>query len=542
MTKHFGYYDDIDSTINSMLSSIEVWRTKQINVESNRIYTFATTPISIIRLQLNTIFHGMITTNELLSEFSYGQEEDLEKKLTTALSNHEGYKKLQFNQAPTMNKERQILRNAIAHVEFKIIEEENEWYINFNHPNLTGKVSIEELASIYSIIDRIRIEYETKQKNKATKAVSGLNNLLDIKVNNKQLLRQTISKIRFLEGDYPVVVERKLSKETEELIYSYIDYIGLNNWIEIPTLLKQELIEEILVKGFIIKSQFFPKTMEYLTTPVLNAMDMPNTNMSGLFYESPIAFAQSTLASSFFTFNYMLEAQKKEPIEDFHYFNLYVPCQIKYPKPEEVIKQIPTKDIVAEIDRQIEKEKKSLKRIIPTIKGLITLEPRGLNERQKHTLDQYTFQVSEIIETIEVYKNRKTALTARKPQVPNILYNSESFINHIRNSISHGFYTVDYLPGLKNKDLNKIVFHFEDYEIDKRTRSKRKSFDCKITAEALIKLIKLYSMKFSSKTMLDSRRPTLIYNNINQNKQDLLAKGDKLATQIVESRSNAFRI
>ena len=62
------------------------------------------------------------------------------------------------------------------------------------------------------------------------------------------------------------------------------------------------------------------------------------------------------------------------------------------------------------------------------------------------------------------------------------------FLN-CNNSISHGFYEVDYSEALKTKDLTKIVFKFYDYEIDETNRKNRKQvFAASITASKLLKL------------------------------------------------------
>ena len=63
---------------------------------------------------------------------------------------------------------------------------------------------------------------------------------------------------------------------------------------------------------------------------------------------------------------------------------------------------------------------------------------------------------------------------------------ANDFFKHLRNSISHGFYSIDYSKGLSSKDLGKIIFHFEDWEIDKNDRTKRtKVFEADISAAKL---------------------------------------------------------
>lgn len=525
MTKEYGYYDDIDSTINSMLSSIENWRTKKININSNRLYLFEATPVSITRTQLNFFSHAITTTNELLDDYSIGKEFEVENKLTEALSSNPSFQKLQFSGVSTINRKRVILRNAIAHAEFKIIEEENEWYIKFNHKNMTGELTIADLTTIYGKIDAIRVDYERQIKNSSQKTVQEIGELILLKVNNKEKLKEVIDKIYIQSSDNFITHKRKLTNEEKELFYAYINYIGLNNWIQMPRSLKTELAVEMLVNPFVLKNIFFPKTYEYVTIPLLNAANLPiaKESIGNLYYESPIAFTQNLLNTCFFVFNYMQEATKKDPIQNFNSKDISIPCKILFPTPNNTQHATATKKKISEIDKLMEKLQEKIDN--PHLSKNTTL---------LESLKQQKLMLN--IERRKLY--------AKKDQINTITnwHDSDELIRHIRNSISHGFYSINYLPGLQTKDLNKVIFHIEDYKVNKETRDKTKTFECEITAAALIKLIKLYSMKFSSKTIIDTTRPVLIYNNVRPDNPQLVTRGNKKAIEAVESRSNAFRI
>ena len=93
-----------------------------------------------------------------------------------------------------------------------------------------------------------------------------------------------------------------------------------------------------------------------------------------------------------------------------------------------------------------------------------------------------------------------------------------------------------------HQDLNKIVFHIEDYKVNKETRDKTKTFECEITAEALIQLIQLYSFKFTSKFTPTEAKKYFIYSSVNTNKQEQVKQRRHISANLAESRSNAFRI
>ncbi len=525
MTKEYGYYDDIETTINSMLSSIETWRTKRININSNRLYLFEATPASITRTQLNFFSHAITTTNELLDDYSNGKELEVENKLTVALSNNPSFQKLQFNGVDTINRKRVILRNAIAHAEFKIVEDENEWYIKFNHKSMTGELTIADLTTIYEEIDAIRVDYERQIKNSPQKTVHEIGELILLKVNSKEKLKEVINKIYIQSSDNFITHKRKLTNEEKELFYAYINYIGLNNWIQMPLSLKTELAVEMLVNPFVLKKIFFPKTYEYVTIPLLNAANVPiaKESIGELYYESPIAFTQNLLNTCFFVFNYMQEATKKDPILNFNSKDISIPCKILFPIPNNVKHAIATKNKISQIDKLMKKLQEKI---------------------DNPHLSQNTTLLESLKQQKTMLNIEKRKLYAKKDQINTITnwHDSDELIRHIRNSISHGFYSVNYLPGLQSKDLNKIVFHIEDYKVNKETRDKTKTFECEITAEALIQLIQLYSFKFTSKFTPTEAKKYFIYSSVNANKQEQVKQRGHISANLAESRSNAFRI
>ena len=194
----------------------------------------------------------------------------------------------------------------------------------------------------------------------------------------------------------------------------------------------------------------------------------------------------------FLCLNHIKEAQAKESLENFNYRNInlkgiiYEPrtCVRLVTREEQTTKynkQLETLRISAEKEREkLEKKRQEIISLqanqnIPNDKKVEMLENRKQEAESSslrlQSLASRIYDYEDLIETSEDY------------------IEANDFFKHLRNSISHGFYSVNYAPGLKEKDLGKVIFHFEDWDISKEDRSNRKKvFSLDITGDQLMNI------------------------------------------------------
>lgn len=90
---------------------------------------------------------------------------------------------------------------------------------------------------------------------------------------------------------------------------------------------------------------------------------------------------------------------------------------------------------------------------------------------------------------------------------------SSNLFRHLRNSISHGRYAIDYSRGLTTGDLGNIEFHFYDY--DTILYGDKKAFEFNVSAKDLLKIIESFRKKVNEvqkKTIFESALKTTLWN------------------------------
>lgn len=76
---------------------------------------------------------------------------------------------------------------------------------------------------------------------------------------------------------------------------------------------------------------------------------------------------------------------------------------------------------------------------------------------------------------------------------------SSLFFAHIRNSITHSTFTIDYDEMFETSSLSKIKYHFEDF--DSKNNQKYKTFEIDLYAEDIIKLIDIMKSNVNNRTL-----------------------------------------
>ena len=90
--------------------------------------------------------------------------------------------------------------------------------------------------------------------------------------------------------------------------------------------------------------------------------------------------------------------------------------------------------------------------------------------------------------------------------------------------------------------MDLITFHFEDYIIDKKTRQRTKTFECKITGRMLQQLIEKFADRFENIFVHDENRPVHIGVNLSKKNQELQTVAEEELKRIEQEYKITIRI
>jgi hypothetical protein len=360
--------------------------------------------------------------------------------------------------------------------------------------------------------------------------------------NNVNVLKSAIDKIGMVKLDKENAVNNNetvfintyeqnatpLNDKQKELILNYIRYIGLGNWVKLGYQDRGMIFSRHL--KFMIHSK---NNFRNSATNIENTLDYCILHGKGeispidiylMSFEAPNVYAGMILDLGFLTLNYIKEVLHKEELPNFNYRNInlnsikYTPTDcVKYITKEEEQKKL--ENIINELENRINKLSQSIKNKKEDIENIKKVESipeekkNGIIADKQKNIDANTPKLNEATNLLKDLKEKLANVSD--------YYDINDFFKHLRNSISHGFYEVDYSEALRKKDLTKIIFKFYDYEIDETNRNNRKQvFSASITANKLLELFnELYQrLKQSYDTMDIYENKTLIYDDMRKDK------------------------
>lgn len=108
---------------------------------------------------------------------------------------------------------------------------------------------------------------------------------------------------------------------------------------------------------------------------------------------------------------------------------------------------------------------------------------QDIEKRLADTVDK----VEKLKETKEEILRLESETSALKSTTP--YEDSSMFFGHIRNSITHSWFDIDYDSMFTAGNFDEVHYHFEDFDIDDKTKTKRKTFEIDLTGADLIYLI-----------------------------------------------------
>lgn len=533
----------VDLSYQTYKELINFWKIKTPYISYNEALMFVSNAASYARLLISSYSVQIARVNEMILDLEDTQKkDDYNNKISNYMDSVPAFSKIRAKVPLTPQEIKQKVKNALAHAEYNLIYENNDSndiliYLEINTDYICGKIpflDIDELWKFYTTISDKLITSDI--------AYTGLSDLLRMKVNNVDLLKKAIDKIGIFKLDeentfnnnQTVLIDNfipgsiPLNEEQKELIFNYIRYIGLANWVKLDYSDRGAIFSKHLKFMINSKNNFrnssanISDTLDYCLFHAKGERSI--IDMYLMSFEAPNIYAGMILDLGFLTLNYIKEVLHKEELPNFNYRNInlssikYSPSDcVKYVTKEE--EQMKLEKIISEIENRINKITLSIKKKkedIENIKKVDSLpdekKQQIIADKQK-SLDENNIKLDEATKMLDSLK--ENLINASD------YYDTNDLFKHLRNSISHGFYEINYSEALKKKDLTKIIFKFYDYEIDESNRKNRKLvFSASITASKLMDLFEqLYQRLQNSYDTFDIyENKTIMFDDMRKDK------------------------
>ena len=163
------------------------------------------------------------------------------------------------------------------------------------------------------------------------------------------------------------------------------------------------------------------------------------------------------------------------------------------------------------LDKQISMRIKQVNKLEADLEDL----KRRITDRnpKKHIFEE---KREEKKEKLRIAKHIISILESRKSTYGENYDDYTEFFRHIRNSIAHGRYTVDFSKAFKTRDLSKINFTFRDY--NENDNSNTPNFEVTLSANQIMTIIQGVIDKVNKQLQVEGELYTIegtyIFDNI----------------------------
>lgn len=410
----------------------------------------------------------------------------------------------------------QQIRNCFAHGHYKGIRNDQTGLdgIRINNGKIRGIITIEDLIELKKVFvhlatatgpSKLKKIYLVSSINKSLKNRAILRRELDkfeyyqISAskgeNNYKETLDKISKrkINFIEAYKIITVlkklqksalnhfdfeARKLTEEEKKWVMDIFNNIKYNSVIDLndqfPDYIKSLLLE--IIRDIISRNNMHIHNVDiHLLMKSLGIGNQGESqtvadNLFQLRYliESPFTTAKILLQYSFFTFDYLREMNERNQSALFQYkdFNMKG-IDYKSYNGEKIVRRINPKEKLKE---ELNRTRNRIERLTQAINSS---EKRKNNlEKGKDKIPGIDKKLEEINSKLEQIKQELKKEKLVLLEIANIVSSipEEPYIDcrhlfrHLRNSIAHRGYSVDYSDAISMLDFGRIKYHFEDYD------------------------------------------------------------------------------
>lgn len=540
MSYDYGRYFCVDFAIDLYLELLKFMKTKKPYEVPREPVMIPSSPVVYSRALIGSLSAWIARTNEKVLDLeSTTLKEQYENAISELMDACDFISKISPKEPMTVKDLKQQIKNALAHAEYtvKADKETGECYIAIDSPKISGCLSmgdIEELAKVYS-----SIYMELAKENVSY----DIQELITQRANNKQCLRESIEKIK--KGKFvndiqlpfavtivsPIIHEGEtLPDDKQEIIYDYIMYSGVQKWTALSSEKRAKIFAESLrpiIENRCESSNPGTKLFTLLDFLLHHGKRQVTTqNFEEMAFKAPSMYAGMIIDLGYLCLNHIKESHAKEELPSFNYHNISLKG-INY-SPKECVRIVTKDEQITKCDNQLKdlypkltRKKDALARKRQEIES-IENSPRIPAAKKAQLLEQRKQEIIGISEELDSLSAKIYALEDKKTCAEDYVETND-FFKHLRNSISHGFYTIDYSKALKEKDLGKIMFHFEDWDISKSDRNNRKLvFAADIPASKLIEIFsELQERLLQDANSIDAQTEKVVYiNDIRVHKKD----------------------
>ena len=306
------------------------------------------------------------------------------------------------------------------------------------------------------------------------------------------------------------ILDKERLDERRNFIKSYIEYLGLGTWQNMYRM--HPTISNTVYTDF-YASTYGHTSFSGISNRCCKAIrdynvglmkgqkmgDIPGLKMQYaiMLHETPITYANLMLAMLNYSCGYLKENNSNEGSNLFDYHDL---GELSTLTPTidvagSIKRGVDSKDIKQSIDTQVlnlEKQKKNIEKSIEKIS-------KNINDKnpKKAKFEEDKRREEERLAEIE---QRINGLKIRKDGYGESYDDYSEFFRHMRNSIAHGRYQIDYSKAFKTKDFSKIKFTFRDYEPDDKENP---SFEITLTAKQIHRIVNCVKNKVNHQTQLE---------------------------------------
>lgn len=334
--------------------------------------------------------------------------------------------------------------------------------------------------------------------------------------------------------------------QRKEFLKNYINYIGKDRWKNIeklPYYYQNLIFENILVRSSLnnfsnvtdLNNTFcraiYEAKIDSITGEELN--NYSKETFLTLGFEAPIIYANMLLGMVNYAGLYLKEQNNTDSFSLFEYHNLDgfdgVDILIDTCPQKSIQKNLSGKEKQDKYDNYIENCQQQLQSLNSKI-NKIRKNQKKLNDKnpKKNELEEeYNKNLEECLQKKEIVANKIEQIKKRKEDYENDYADYSEFFRHLRNSIAHGNYEINYNEALKKKNLSKIEFAFYDYP---EGELQEPEFKVKLTANKLLKIIRGVQTKVNEQLINESQIEKIVKTNIFEfyDEESIESKGNEI--------------
>lgn len=465
------------------------------------VMVYQINPIVFLKLWVNEASLFLVMANQFIEDKIRGNQalDDYYNRLLHDYVKIEKYFKSKVN----ANKKEFIhnIRNAMAHVNYDaMFDDENKEEssrIIIENDKVRGELPLkyikEEIIGPYYTIKQLFSEDST--------FLTSADILINQVINDEEQLKGAINNLKkghlpfplpdmmtaIISGPdcYPESFNVQcLDQREKDIIFYAIMYIGIEKWN------KCSQKEKVIALGKMLK-YYFPGDIDFQSIAIAKTLQIAHegydtskkNNLSDLL--APLVYGSLIMEYSYFYLNFCNESSKQSTFgEDLYIDNDF--SNVSYIRLFE-------KKRDNDYNNKKNKYQKKLNNINNSINGLIQkanklIAVNNSNQNQK--------ELEKIRQELKKLKDEKALIAAEKTKTEQeykAYPYSTLFFSRLRNSITHGYFKIDYLNGLKSQNLSDMIIKFWD------KNDKGKVFELEIKAGELIKLFQTLQKKVMQK-------------------------------------------